>query len=118
VASVDPVLPGNNPNGWFNPAAFTNTVAGTFGNCGRNNLRGPWLGNEDVSIVKYFRIREKQTVEFRTEMFNAPNHVELTENGQLSWGNGSNPKPSANFGRITATQNPMRQIQFALKFSF
>jgi hypothetical protein len=118
VAGVDPVLPGNNSNGWFNPAAFTNTVAGTFGNCSRNNLRGPWLGNEDISIVKYFPIREKQTLEFRAEMFNAPNHVELTENGQLSWGNGSNPKPSATFGRITATQNPMRQIQFALKFTF
>ena len=118
VAGVDPVLPGNNSNGWFNPAAFTNTVAGSFGNCSRNSLRGPWLGNEDVSIVKYFPIREKQTLEFRAEMFNAPNHVELTENGQLSWANGSSPKPSTTFGRITATQNPMRQIQFALKFSF
>jgi len=118
VAGVNPVLPGNNSNGWFNPAAFSNTVAGTFGNCGRNNLRGPWLGNEDVSIVKYFAIREKKSLEFRTEMFNAPNHVELTENGQLSWGNGSSAKPSATFGRITAIQNPMRQIQFALKFSF
>jgi hypothetical protein len=118
VAGVNPVLPGNNSNGWYNPAAFSNTIAGTFGNCGRNTLRGPWLGNEDVSIVKYFTIREKRTLEFRTEMFNAPNHVELTENGQLSWGNGSSSKPSATFGRITATQNPMREIQFALKFSF
>jgi hypothetical protein len=118
VAGVNPVLPGNNSNGWYNPAAFSNTVAGTFGNCARNNLRGPWLGNEDVSVVKYFPIREKRTLEFRTEMFNAPNHVELTENGQLSWGNGSSPKPTATFGRITATQNPMRQIQLALKFTF
>jgi len=117
-AGVNPVLPNNGPNGWFNPAAFSNTVAGTFGNCGRNNLRGPWLGNEDISIVKYFRIMEKRTLEFRTEMFNAPNHVELNSGGQLSWGNGSNPTPSANFGRITSTINPMRQIQFALKFTF
>ena len=40
VAGVDPVLPNHNQNGWYNPAAFTNTVAGTFGNCGRNNLEG------------------------------------------------------------------------------
>lgn len=113
-----PVLPNNNQNGWFNPAAFSNTVAGTFGNCGRNNLRGPWLGNEDVSIVKYFRLAERKTLEFRTEMFNAPNHVELNAGGQLSWGNGSSPKPSATFGRITSTLNAMRQIQLALKFSF
>jgi len=117
-AGVNPVLPNNNQNGWFNPAAFSNTVAGTFGNCARNNLRGPWLGNEDISIVKYFRITERKILEFRTEMFNAPNHVELTAGGQLSWGNGSNPAPSATFGRITSTLNAMRQIQFALKFSF
>jgi hypothetical protein len=118
VAGVNPVLPGNNPNGWYNPAAFSNPVAGSFGNCTRNNLRGPWLGNEDVSVVKYFAIRERTNLEFRMEMFNAPNHVELTENGQLSWGNGSSPKPAVSFGRITATQNPMREIQFALKFNF
>jgi hypothetical protein len=115
---VDPVLPNHNQNGWYNPAAFSNPVAGTFGNCGRNNLRGPWLGNEDISIVKYFPIAEKKTLEFRTEMFNAANHVELAAGGQLSWGNGSSPAPSSTFGRITSTLNPMRQIQFALKFSF
>jgi hypothetical protein len=118
VAGVNPVLSNNNQNGWFNPAAFANPVAGTFGTCGRNTLRGPWLGNEDISIVKYFQFAERKTLEFRTEMFNAPNHVLLTENGQLSWGNGSSPTPSATFGRITSTSNAMRQIQFALKLSF
>lgn len=57
-------------------------------------------------------------LEFRTEMFNAPNHVELTAGGQLSWANGFSPAPSATFGRITSTLNAMREIQLALKFSF
>jgi Carboxypeptidase regulatory-like domain/TonB dependent receptor len=118
VPGVNPVLPGNNQNAWFNAAAFTNTAAGTFGNCSRNDLRGPWLGNEDVSIVKYFRLAEKKTLEFRTEMFNAPNHVELSEGGQLSWGNGSSATPSASFAKVQGTQTSMRQIQFALKLSF
>jgi hypothetical protein len=118
VTGVNPVLPGNNRLGWYNPAAFTNTLAGTFGNCGRNTLRGPWLGNQDVSIVKYFPLAEHKTLEFRTEMFNAPNHVLLTEGGELSWGNGSSASPSSTFGRITGTSNAMRQIQFALKLSF
>jgi hypothetical protein len=117
VAGVDPVLPNNNQNGWYNPAAFSNPVAATFGNCSRNNLRGPWLGNQDFSVFKFFPIKEKANLEFRMEMFNAPNHVLLNANGQLSWNNGSNPLPPASFGKITSARS-MRQIQFALKFNF
>ncbi|MEO8130664.1 MAG: carboxypeptidase-like regulatory domain-containing protein [Bryobacteraceae bacterium] len=117
-AGVDPILPGNNQNGWFNPAAFSNPLAGTFGNCGRNTIRGPWMGNQDVSVHKLFPITERKNLEFRMEMFNAPNHVLLTAGGQLSWNNGSSPAPSSTFGRITGTSASMRQIQFALKFNF
>ena len=115
---VETTLAGNNLNGWFNSAAFSNPVAGTFGNCGRNTLRGPWMGNQDVSIIKLFPISERKNIQLRMEMFNAPNHVLLTAGGQLNWNNGSNPLPAANFGRLTAVSAPMRQIQFALKFNF
>ena len=117
VAGVDPVLPNHNQNGWYNPAAFSNPIAATFGNCGRNSLRGPWLGNEDVSVTKFFPITERKNLEFRMEMFNVPNHVLLNAGGQLSWGNGSNPTPASNFGQILSAGN-MRQIQFALKLNF
>lgn len=118
VSGVNPVLPGNNQNGWFNPAAFSNPVAGVFGNCGRNTLRGPWMGAQDVSVIKLFPFSERKNLEFRMEMFNAPNHVLLTAGGQFSWNNGSSPTPAANFGRLTGTSAAMRQIQFALKFNF
>jgi hypothetical protein len=119
VPGVDPVLPGNNQNGWYNPAAFSNPTIATFGTCGRNTLRGPWLGNEDISLAKHFPIREKANLEFRMEMFNAPNHVLLNAlGGQLSWNNGSSPTPASSFGKITSTLNPMRQIQFAMKLNF
>ncbi len=117
-SGIDPVLPNNGQNGWFNPAAFSNPLTATFGNCGRNNLRGPWLGNQDVSVFKFFRIAEGKNVEFRTEMFNAPNHVLLNFGGQLGWNNGSNVAPASSFGKITGTSSPMRQIQLALKFNF
>jgi hypothetical protein len=117
VAGVDPVLPNHDQNGWYNAAAFSNPVSGTFGTCGRNILRGPWRGNEDVSIIKLFPITEHKNLEFRTEMFNFANHVLLNLN-ELTWGNGSSPTPSATFGRITGTQGSMRQIQFALKLNF
>ncbi len=117
-SGVDPVLPNHNQNGWYNPAAFSNPVSATFGNCGRNPLRGPWMGNQDVSIFKFFRITESKNVEYRMEMFNAPNHVLLNVGGQLNWNNGSNAAPATSFGRITGTSGPMRQIQMALKFNF
>ena len=118
VPGVSPVLPGNNPQGWYNSAAFTNPLAATFGNCGRNTLRGPWLGNQDISVTKLFPIYEAHTLEFRMEMFNAFNHVELAAPGSLSWGGGSGPAPIATFGIIGSTSNAMRQIQFALKYRF
>ncbi len=116
IVGVNPVLPNPSQKGWYNPAAFANTVSGTFGTCGRNTLRGPWRGTQDVSVIKRFPIREAKEVEFRTEMFNAPNHVILGTPG-AGWGNGSSPTPSATFGTITGAGN-MRQIQFALKFNF
>ena len=118
LAGVDPVLPNPNQNGWYNSAAFSNPVAGTFGNCGRNNLRGPKQVNIDFSAIKAFRIGERHAVEFRVEMFNAPNHVELGTPGSVSWGGSSNVAPPSNFGQITSTRASMRQIQLALKYNF
>src|SRR5260221_1771578 len=54
VPGVDPVLPGNNANGWYNSAAFSNPAAATIGNCGRNTLRGPSLGNVEVKVINLF----------------------------------------------------------------
>jgi hypothetical protein len=114
---IDPVRPNPSQNGWFNPAAFSNPVAGTFGNCGRDNLRGPRQVNIDLSAIKDFRIAERQALQFRAEFFNAPNHVELgTPNA--SWGGSSTVAPPSNFGVITSTRATMRQIQFALKYNF
>jgi hypothetical protein len=115
-AGVDPVQADHNQNGWYNSAAFSNPLPGAFGNCGRNILRGPWRGTQDASVAKYFPIRERTNLEFRMELFNAPNHVVLNNPG-ASWGGGSGPAPIATFGYITGA-GTMRQIQFALKLNF
>jgi hypothetical protein len=117
-AGVDPVLSNHNQNGWYNSAAFSNPVAGTFGNCGRDTLRGPKQVNIDFSAIKHFPITERQSVQFRLEMFNAPNHVELGTPGSVSWGGSSSVAPPSNFGVITSTATSMRQIQLALKYDF
>jgi len=117
LAGVNPVLPNPNQNGWYNSAAFSNPVAGTFGNCGRDTLRGPRQVNIDFSAIKDFWIRERHALQLRVEMFNAPNHVELGTPG-ASWGGSSSVAPPANFGFITSTRASMRQIQLALKYNF
>ncbi|MCU1237151.1 MAG: TonB-dependent receptor [Candidatus Solibacter sp.] len=115
-AGVNQVLANPTAAAYYNPAAFYNTVAPEFGNCARNNLRGPKQVNIDFSTFKDFRIAEGRALQFRMEMFNAPNHVELGT-PSTSWGS-SNKAPSASFGTITSTRASMRQIQFALKFNF
>jgi hypothetical protein len=65
--------------------------------------------------MKDFKIHENHAIQFRMEMFNAPNHPAW---GRPSgnWGSqGANP--NAAFGRIRSTSQ-LRQIQFALKYSF
>ena len=116
VAGANPVFANPTAQAWFNPAAFTNTVAPLFGTCARNNLVSPRQVNFDASAIKDFQITERQALQFRMEMFNAPNHVELG-NPNVSWGS-SNTAAQATFGQITSTRANMRQIQFALKYNF
>jgi hypothetical protein len=90
-------------------------VVPLFGTCARNNPVGPTQVNFDVSTIKDFHIAERQTLQFRMEMFNAPNHVELGNPG-TGWGS-SNVLPQATFGTITSTIASMRHMQFALKYN-
>jgi hypothetical protein len=80
--------------------------AGQFGNEGRNSIDGPGYGSLDASLDKSFAIGEKTKIQFRTEAFNATNHVNLIP-----------PVFDMNspaFGQVTEAQAP-RVIQFALK---
>jgi hypothetical protein len=116
-----------NPNGApcvagtvFNTCAFANnTTFFTFGNAGRNIVRGPGLQNWDFSIFKTFPIREEKHLEFRAEFFNIWNHV----NPLLGPAGAISEEPQAvefgtpQFGFPIAARDP-RFIQFALKFYF
>jgi hypothetical protein len=106
----DPELSNPTPQSWFNKSAFAVPAPFTFGNSGRNILRGDGTNNIDLSIFRQFPIKEQWKVEFRAEMFNAFN----TPTYNLPDRNFSSP----NFGVVTSTQNAARQIQFALKILF
>jgi hypothetical protein len=66
---------------WFDTTAFTDPTNGgdtpSFGNSGRNFLRGPRFFNFDMSIGKNFRIRESMALEIRADSYNIFNHPQL-----------------------------------------
>ncbi|MCA1585192.1 MAG: TonB-dependent receptor [Acidobacteria bacterium] len=111
----DPYEPGpgcletRTANCWVNPAAFALADAFTFGNAGRNSLRGPGTKNVDVSLVKNTPLAAGRQLQFRAEFFNV-----------FNWVNYDNPNRTAltpNFGRIFSA-GPPRQIQLGLRFIF
>ena len=93
-------------------------MTGTYGDAGRNILRGPGQFNIDFSLIKSTRFGRINT-EFRVEAFNLLNHPQFAQpNGTLG-----NPL----FGQITAMlPNPScalcgtteRNIQLAMKVTF
>jgi len=101
------------PQQFWNIAAFDTTnpdLYYTIGNTGINTLLTPHTRNWDFSATKNFRFHERHNVQFRFEAFNLSNHP--------NWKTPStNPLVPSSFGVITAA-NPMRQLQFALKYSF
>jgi hypothetical protein len=104
----------------FNTCAFVdNTIPFTFGNAGRNIVRGPGLQNWDFSIFKMFPIHEQMRLELRSEFFNIWNHVNpVFEPVGLI---GEEPQPvefgTPQFGFPQGARDP-RFIQFAMKFYF
>jgi len=59
----------------FNPAAFAPPVRGSFGNAGRNIVRGDGYHSFDLSVFRTFRFRERISLQFRAEWMNAFNTV-------------------------------------------
>ena len=94
----------------FNPQAFANPAAGTFGNSTRNIVRGPGDQQWDLAIFKNFTVSGQQKVQFRVEMFNFINHPNLS--GPIS------DITNANFGRSITKDGNRRDIQLALRYMF
>ena len=123
VRTFDPAdascLPSGAPitgNFWFNPAAVDCNVdssdpgsLASFGNMGRNSLRGPGFQNWDISFLKQFKFAESKSLQFRAEMFNAFNHAQF-KNPDI---NGFD----TTFAQVSETRGP-RLVQFGLKFYF
>src|SRR5579884_963036 len=95
---------------YFNTAAFAPAAIGTFGDAGRNILRGPGYFDVDASLFKDFLFTERWRLQFRAEAFNIENRPNF-QNPNANVGS------QVTFGRITAANDP-RVLQFALKLFF
>src|SRR5256885_17179468 len=69
--SNNPILGG--PDRYWDINAFELGPANERGNLGRNTLIGPDLVAIDASLGKTFKFSERQALQFRAEVFNAPN---------------------------------------------
>ncbi|MFN3323827.1 MAG: carboxypeptidase regulatory-like domain-containing protein [Bryobacteraceae bacterium] len=116
-----PDLVGNPfPSGWtptygpgglfFDTTAFAPAPQYTFGNLGRNALRGPGFRNFDLGFFKNFEFGERIRIQYRAEMFNAFNNTNFANPG-ASFG-------TPNFGRVLGTFIPQRSIQMGLKLYY
>ena len=110
---------------WFDPAAFSAPISGTFGNVGRDTLTGPGLSELDLALAKSTTIHERLRAQFRAEFFNVLNHSNFTTPNAVVYSSGATPKAptaeaaaSPTAGVISATATTSRQIQFGLKLLF
>jgi Carboxypeptidase regulatory-like domain len=97
---------------WFNTAAFVANAPYTYGDAGRNIIRGPGLVDLDLALHKSFRITERVSAQLRVESFNATNTPAL--------GAPNTVLGNALFGQITATAvgTSSRDNQLGLKVVF
>jgi len=109
---------------WLNPASYAPPAAYTFGDLKNNSLFGPGSFILNTSLSRLFPITERQEIEFRWDVFNVPNHVNLYPPSTAGAGIGvptygqPTPAATAGLGALAQTVNDPRIMQFALKYTF
>jgi outer membrane receptor protein involved in Fe transport len=95
---------------WFNPAAFTQVPSGTFGNAGRNTLRGPGMVTYDTSVQRRIRFTDRINATLRWDVFNVFNRANL--------GLPESNVATATAGVISTLAGDPRVMQFSLRLGF
>jgi len=120
VAGADLYAGPHNTKQWLNPNAFSQPAQATqIGQVDYSVLggepqqaRGPGWYNLDASVFKEFALGDTTHLQFRAEAFNAFNHAQFGQPGNLNY---TNP---TNFSSITSLRNSPRLMQLALKLAF
>ena len=95
---------------WFNVAAFTQVPSGTFGNAGRNTLRGPGWVTFDMSVQRRIDVTDRVNATLRWDVFNLFDRANLgLPNANIA---------SATAGVISSIAGDPRVMQFSLRLAF
>ncbi len=100
---------------WAQPAVDT------FGNVGRNSLRGPRYFDSDLALFKNFSITEKAKAQFQFQFYNIFNHVNLANpDGCVDCGGKPGGGGINTGGKITsiASNSQLRSLTYGFKLSF
>lgn len=110
VVGEPEILGGTGPTElWFDTSAFVEPAPGTFGNAGRNSVRGPGYVNYNMTVSRTFRLPRDTRLQVNASAFNLTNTTHFR--------NPSGSFTSGNFGRISSSFGE-RQIRFGARFSF
>jgi hypothetical protein len=98
---------------FLNASAYAQNASGTFGDVGRNSVRGPKYVQLDAQISRYFPLGERFKLDTRLEAFNALNHPDFSNPASASL-------LSSSFGQVTSTVTGYgaRVFQGGLKLIF
>jgi hypothetical protein len=95
---------------WFNPDAFEQVPSGTFGNAGRNIVRGPGWVTFDMSVQRRIDITGRVNATLRWDVFNLFDRANLgLPNSNIA---------SATAGVISNLAGDPRVMQFSVRVAF
>ena len=108
-AIADPTLETPSPDRWFNTSAFALPAPNTFGNAGRNSVRGPGFATFDVALSKEIP-SPRGALTFALQAFNLFNRANFDQPEHFV-------DEQTTFGRIFSARAP-RQLQIVARFAF
>jgi len=105
---------------YFDPNAFAPVTTVSFGNSGRDILRGPGLFNINASVFRTFKVTERFNLQFRAEALGLTNTPQFSNPSatvsNASFSNGVVTNLNG-YDTITSSSGD-RQLRFALKLFF
>jgi hypothetical protein len=102
---------------WFDTSVFARPARGDYGNAGRTLFRLPGVNNQDISLFKNFPIRERASVQFRCEMYNAFNHTQFAGVDTTARFDPQGRQVNSRLGQVISMRTP-RVMQLSLRANF